>query len=54
MWSDGSPQAYSDWLDGEPNDWGGGEDCTGINFGDIAKWDDYTCGSVFLPFVCEL
>lgn len=51
-WTDGSPIGWSQWYAGEPNDWGAGEDCAGLNYLDRGAWNDYPCGSD-LPFVCE-
>jgi hypothetical protein len=52
-WADGSPVSYTQWYSGEPNDYGGNEDCAGINFGATGYWNDYNCSSG-LGFVCEL
>ncbi len=52
-WLDGSEVAYEDgWADGEPNDYGNGEDCAESNWGDDARWNDAPCGGE-QPYVCE-
>ena len=47
-WTDGTDPAYTNWVDGEPND-SGGEDCA--QFAD-AGWNDLNCGAG-LAFACE-
>ena len=46
VWSDDSPVAYVDWADGEPNNYGNGEDCGEIVVGGLAgggTWNDQKC-----------
>ena len=57
-WEDASAIPYVNWLDGEPNDGGGGwpsepppEDCGELLVGD-GKWNDYGCDQDH-PYVCE-
>ena len=40
-WNDGSEVDYTNWIGGEPNDWGTGEDCTVIKPG--GGWNDESC-----------
>ncbi|XP_048853213.1 C-type lectin domain family 4 member E-like [Brienomyrus brachyistius] len=44
-WVNGTPLTTSYWMNGEPNDEGGNEDCVEIiNFsGTIANWNDRPC-----------
>lgn len=47
VWSDETPVAYVDWADGEPNNYGNGEDCMEIVVGGLAgggTWNDQNCG----------
>ena len=46
VWSDESPVAFVDWADGEPNNYGNGEDCMEIVVGGLAgggTWNDQQC-----------
>ena len=59
-WSDGThidecKFHYTNWNDGEPNDWGGSEDCIEqLNeFGNF-QWNDMPCESTQRTFVCEI
>ena len=61
IWTDGSPTDYTNWDDGEPNDWlgggphcdgTGGEDCTEMYHGGTS-WNDLDCDTE-MPFVCKL
>ena len=51
-WTDGRPVVFSSWWSGEPNDWGGNEDCAGNNFGATGYWNDWDCNT-HLPFACQ-
>ena len=42
-WSDGSPVTFVNWNDGEPNNYGDGEDCTTIVVGLGGVWNDDRC-----------
>ena len=46
----GNPPAWTLFAPGEPNDWGGNEDCVEL-YGD-GTWNDLPC-SAKMPFVCE-
>ena len=51
-WPDGTPLTYEPWHEGEPNDWGGKEDCAALNWHGSVKWNDIGCDSRF-GFICE-
>ena len=53
-WSDYSPFDYTSWMEGEPNNWGEGEDCVTFTFtpGHTQFWNDDHCDKPFM-FVCE-
>ncbi|OJH35531.1 CotH kinase family protein [Cystobacter ferrugineus] len=51
-WSDGSPRNYTAWASGEPNDYGGNEDCTQM-LGTNGAWNDSSCSDKH-NFVCAL
>jgi hypothetical protein len=40
-WIDGTDPVYTAWNGGEPNDWGGNEDCTEVYAG--GAWNDLDC-----------
>ncbi|XP_055509220.1 lectin-like isoform X2 [Leucoraja erinacea] len=43
VWVDGSTHIYRHWLQGEPNDNGGIQDCVVINNDDEGLWSDRSC-----------
>ncbi|XP_042362980.1 lactose-binding lectin l-2-like [Plectropomus leopardus] len=51
MWSDGTDVNFSYWYPGEPNNYGGHENCVHNNYNKESKWNDRPC-SRSLPFVC--
>ncbi|XP_044191071.1 lactose-binding lectin l-2-like [Thunnus albacares] len=51
MWSDGSAVDFVFWNSGEPNNYGGNEDCVHNNDGTDLKWNDRPCSHT-LPSVC--
>ncbi len=51
-WPDGTLLSYEPWHEGEPNDWGGQEDCAALNWHGAVKWNDIHCEERF-GFVCE-
>ena len=63
VWSDGSPMDYDGWAPGEPNNYGGDEDCGGYWSGRAAEspekpkgWDSLGGGascSAEYPFICR-
>lgn len=53
VWDGGSPSTFTDWRAGEPNDYGGAEDCGAFADDGAGAWNDRDCENV-LPFVCEL
>ena len=50
MWTDGSPLAYTNWRNNEPNNFGGNEDCVEFRMG--LGWNDHSCDRLFTS-VCE-
>ena len=58
VWSDGTPWDYSNWAQGEPDDYKGDEDCTHMwESGHLPvverhKWNDRPC-SHERTFVCK-
>ncbi len=55
VWTSGERLSYVAWHPGEPNDFGIGEDCAGIEFryGYEGEWNDERC-SAMLPAICEI
>ncbi len=51
-WNNGAALSFSNWWAGEPNNYGGDEDCIGNNFGGTGYWNDYSCWTS-LPFACQ-
>nr|XP_006132086.1 C-type lectin domain family 4 member G isoform X1 [Pelodiscus sinensis] len=51
IWVDNNPLSYSNWNRGEPNDYGGGEDCV-MMFRD-GKWNDMPCAASEEGWICE-
>ncbi|KAL3975124.1 hypothetical protein ACER0C_023750 [Sarotherodon galilaeus] len=51
MWSDGSQFDFRNWASGEPNNYGGEEDCMMINHGERDYVNDKKCNTN-IPFVC--
>lgn len=50
LWLDGAFPTWTNWGGGEPNDWGGNEDCTQFITG--GYWNDLNCNSK-LAVACE-
>ena len=50
-WIDGTELDYEDWRNGEPNDYGFGEDCAEID--SRGGWDDNSC-SERQAYICEV
>ncbi|RUS76015.1 hypothetical protein EGW08_016220 [Elysia chlorotica] len=51
IWSDGSPITWSNWRNGEPNNWGSGEDCVVLRSG--GDWDDRSCNYRY-TYLCKM
>ncbi|XP_008053830.1 low affinity immunoglobulin epsilon Fc receptor [Carlito syrichta] len=51
IWMDGSPVDYSNWLPGEPNNHGQGEDC--VMMQGSGHWNDILCRSKLDAWVCD-
>ncbi|KAJ8392136.1 hypothetical protein AAFF_G00079420 [Aldrovandia affinis] len=50
-WSDQSKSSYRKWSSGEPNNFGGNENCAAMRVSDSGNWTDLDCNSM-LPFIC--
>jgi hypothetical protein len=50
-WVDGSPFAYENWLDGEPDDTDHTQNCVAMT--GTLRWSDLPCEGQS-PFVCEI
>jgi hypothetical protein len=53
VWTDGSPLTFSAWNDGEPNNWGDGEDCVHLGVWAGGRWNDMACETA-MAYVCAL
>ncbi|XP_059192280.1 ladderlectin-like [Centropristis striata] len=53
LWSDGKVFLYANWCLGEPDNEGGSQCCTEMNFGVGKCWNDLDCSSK-LPSVCAV
>ena len=51
VWLDGSELDYAPWAPGEPNNYGGPENCAMLNYEAANGWHDYPC-DIPLGFVC--
>ncbi|MFZ5477905.1 MAG: MopE-related protein, partial [Myxococcota bacterium] len=51
-WESGSTSTYTNWRTGEPNDYGGAEDCVIWKDDGGGGWNDKSCADR-LPYVCE-
>ncbi|XP_044181097.1 neurocan core protein-like [Acropora millepora] len=55
-WLDGRPAEgnYQRWDDGQPNDWGGKEDCGHLRGGDFkGRWNDAPCSHTGSVAICQ-
>ncbi|MDP2314649.1 MAG: MopE-related protein [Pseudomonadota bacterium] len=52
-WDGGSPASYTNWRPGEPNDYAGAEDCGAWADDGGGGWNDKSCVTQSLAFVCE-
>ncbi|CAM9827317.1 unnamed protein product, partial [Heterosigma akashiwo] len=50
VWVNGTEADYTNWGYGEPNDYGGGEDC--VEMKSNGEWNDQSCSTEF-AFVCQ-
>ncbi|XP_071511250.1 macrophage mannose receptor 1-like [Diadema antillarum] len=51
LWTDGSPVSFLNWADGEPNDYGQGEDCVELMTSN-GQWNDVKCDDTN-PYICR-
>ena len=51
-WSDGTPWSYDSWKVKEPNNAGGSQHYSVINYKGIGNWDDER-GWNKMPFICQ-
>jgi hypothetical protein len=52
VWTDGSAPTFTNWGEGEPNDYGDGEDCSEIWAVYGYTWNDIGCDAIY-DFICE-
>ncbi|XP_059188290.1 lectin-like isoform X2 [Centropristis striata] len=50
-WSDGSSSSFRYWKSGQPDNYGGKEDCAAADFSSSGGWRDRKCDQKF-PFIC--
>jgi len=51
VWVTGEPVTYTNWYEGEPNDYGAGEDSTQIGFSSVYSWNDQSGDTKFASVV---
>ncbi|GDX78720.1 hypothetical protein LBMAG42_05310 [Deltaproteobacteria bacterium] len=51
-WDGGSASTYANWRAGEPNDFGGSEDCAAFADDGGGAWNDRDCANTY-PYICE-
>ncbi|XP_050958750.1 ladderlectin-like [Labeo rohita] len=51
LWNDGTPNDYTNWCPGEPNNSGSPENCGEINFSSKRCWNDEKC-STLMGYLC--
>ena len=51
VWSSGQTPGFTNWADGEPNNFSGGEDCAAYDEGN-SQWNDVTCATN-VRAICE-
>ncbi|XP_026122309.1 macrophage mannose receptor 1-like [Carassius auratus] len=51
QWSDQSDSSFRDWKSGQPDNNGGGENCTAVELNAQGQWHDVPCSTPF-SFVC--
>jgi len=52
VWSNGSASTHTAWGSGQPNNSGGGQDCTEFYYSD-GTWNDNDCTSESQDYICE-
>ncbi|KAK7909500.1 hypothetical protein WMY93_014184 [Mugilogobius chulae] len=52
LWINSERAGFRNWCRGEPNNYGGNQHCTVMNYNGENCWDDQDCTS-YRPYICE-
>ena len=52
-WTDATGYSYSNWYSGQPNDYGGAQDCVELLTNNNDEWNDQACDYEVPTFVCN-
>ncbi|XP_038065858.1 alpha-N-acetylgalactosamine-specific lectin-like [Patiria miniata] len=53
IWTDKSVVNFTEWSDGQPDNYGGGEKCTHMWYGKYGEWNDIGCDNLF-SYMCKM
>ena len=51
-WPNGNTLDFTNWRTGQPNNYGGSQNCAALNYRDAGKWDDVDC-ETRRPYICK-